>query len=389
MATIRMMWDCVQCGCTGISGPDLLCPSCGHPRPQGVKFYLPAHPETAPVVTDPAELQRAHAGPDIICGYCGASNSALNSKCHQCGAPLDGSHRQPTHRYGHQQFPTSGDNTPGEAPIVTHRESASDYTATYQPRESSLTGNFSSASVGSWLSSHQHRLISVGAIGAVIAIMAFIAFMLLRVQTDNVRVSAFSWQRTIFSEEYRTIREEDWSVPAGGRQVSSYTTIRTYVPVLDHYQPSSRQVAHQVEHTDYRTCYEDSGNGYAESYDCSTTSYTTEYTTEYYDEPVYRHDPVYDTKYVYDIDKWVATPIQTTSGQDQKPYWPSAYESNHPVREIGRSDKYLVIFKNRDGHEYPARTASLAEWQSYDQESYYAIEVNGFGTITKIVGLAG
>ena len=39
-------------------------------------------------------------------------------------------------------------------------------------------------------------------------------------------------------------------------------------------------------------------------------------------EPVYRQDPVYATKYYYDIDKWVDTGNDyPSSGKDHKPYW--------------------------------------------------------------------
>ena len=67
--------------------------------------------------------------------------------------------------------------------------------------------------------------------------------------------------------------------------------------------------------------------------------YTTEFYTE--DEPVYRQEPVYDTRYYYDIDKWEYERSEVTSGTDKSPYW-ATLELTDKERESERYTKYTM-----------------------------------------------
>ena len=44
--------------------------------------------------------------------------------------------------------------------------------------------------------------------------------------------------------------------------------------------------------------------------------------TEDVEKPVYRKEPVYATKYYYEIDKWTVVDTAKSSGNDQNPSWP-------------------------------------------------------------------
>src|SRR3989344_3085804 len=85
-------WDCESCGKVGNLGRNRTCESCGKPRPENVKFYLP---ENAPAVTDPELLKQAEAGADWYCLHCDAGNSNADTTCKQCGAARGSS---PTHK---------------------------------------------------------------------------------------------------------------------------------------------------------------------------------------------------------------------------------------------------------------------------------------------------
>jgi hypothetical protein len=85
-------WDCSSCETVGIRGRHTTCQGCGKSRPEGVRFYLPAG---EPAVTDRAAIQRARAGPDWVCEFCGGSNRATRASCTQCGAEKGASTSQP------------------------------------------------------------------------------------------------------------------------------------------------------------------------------------------------------------------------------------------------------------------------------------------------------
>ena len=44
--------------------------------------------------------------------------------------------------------------------------------------------------------------------------------------------------------------------------------------------------------------------------------------TEYVEKPVFRKEPVYATKYYYELDKWTVVDTANSSGNDQNPSWP-------------------------------------------------------------------
>jgi hypothetical protein len=176
-------------------------------------------------------------------------------------------------------------------------------------------------------------------------------------------VTRQGWDRAIAVERYRTVREEGWSVPAEGRQVDSRREIRSYNHVLDHYETRTRQVSERVQTgTRTYTCGSvDRGNGYFEDMTCTEPEYETRYRTESYQEPVYRDDPVYDTKYTYDIEKWMPERTERASGAADEPAWP-AVRLAEGEREGRRMEKYVVYFRDDEG-ESKAAELPLDRWR--------------------------
>lgn len=81
---LKLEWTCPKCG-TRNPGPEKTCLSCGAPQPENVAFEQPAQQT---IIEDQKEIEKAQAGADIHCGFCGTRNPAGTKVCSQCGADL-------------------------------------------------------------------------------------------------------------------------------------------------------------------------------------------------------------------------------------------------------------------------------------------------------------
>jgi hypothetical protein len=330
-------WDCASCGAVGNLGRHVSCAGCGLPRPQGVRFYLP---EDAEAVTDAALLAQAHAGADWICRFCAASNRDALPHCGGCGAPREQADVQAVTAYDEDEIPRSG------------RRAADAHAPPPAPKRG-----------WSW----RKRLgVAAGvAFAAVVGLLTLGGLLPEGWDLHPAQVVDRSWERTVAVERYRTVREDDWQVPAGGRLVSSRREVRRYERVLDHYETKTRQVSERVQ-TGTRTysCGSvDRGNGYFEDRTCTEPTYETRYRTETYQDPVYRQEPVYGTKYVYDIDRWMPERTERAAGAEDEPRWP-AVTLRQKEREAGRKETYVVRFRDDDGETRQAELP-LERWSGF------------------------
>ena len=88
---VKLEWTCPKCGSRN-PGPEETCLGCGAPQPEDVQFE---QVEGREMIQDQAEIDRAKAGPDIHCAFCGARNPANAESCSQCGADLkEGARRE-------------------------------------------------------------------------------------------------------------------------------------------------------------------------------------------------------------------------------------------------------------------------------------------------------
>ena len=165
---------------------------------------------------------------------------------------------------------------------------------------------------------------------------------------ETVTVTGFEWARNISIEDLRTVQESGWSVPSGGRVYKEQTELKTYVAVIDHYETKTETKSRQViDHYDTAYSYSDNGNGTFTEHTKQVPVYKTEYYEETHQEPVYRQDPVYATKYYYDIDKWFDSGRDyPSSGTDQNPYWNTDYTLAEKERDTDRTEKYTVFYDN-------------------------------------------
>jgi hypothetical protein len=155
-------------------------------------------------------------------------------------------------------------------------------------------------------------------------------------------------------------------VPQGGRILSQRREVHHVNHVLDHYENRTREASEEVK-TGARTyvCgHKDLGNGNFEDVECTEPVYETRTHTESYRDPVYRDDPVYQTKYRYEIDKWTPSRTPATSGAGKTPAWPPLTVASNE-RETGRTEKYTVLFKDEDGDDYTLEFP-LNRWQAFN-----------------------
>ena len=298
-------WDCPSCGSTGIPGTTYDCPNCGRQRGKETKFYMKS---------GPVEYVPGHkvTGADWYCEYCGALNTAERTTCENCGSPKS--------------------------------ESKDDYFSLQKPKEPKKEEPPKQSSDNNQSSAPRFR--TLGIIALIILMIILINTLVSRPKSCQFKVQEMTWENSIEVEENKTFRESDWDLPSDGRLAYTSQEIRTYESVLDHYEPvtKSRQVQ---DGGHYETSYSDNGDGTFTEHSTFVPDYTTEYYTE--EEPVYRQEPIYDTKYYYDIDKWVDERVETTSGNDKKPYWPTLNLSDKE-REGERESSYtmtgVLIYKS-------------------------------------------
>jgi hypothetical protein len=315
MAIREGRWDCPSCGSVGQLGRNLHCTGCGAPRPESILFYLP---DDAAEVTEAQLLAQANAGVDWVCEHCGGSARATDRFCPGCGAPHGGSHDREVREYGMDDTPRSG-RPQAPPPSMAAAKPAR------RPHFVRNVVLLLLASLVGWVGwSNRTR------------------------HLDGV-VTAKRWERSVQVEAYRTVRDEGWSLPDGARLLRSYRAIRDYRQVLDHYETRTRQVSERVQTgTRTYTCgHTSKGNGYFEDRTCTEPEYETRYHTESYQEPVYRQEPIWDTKYEYLVKRWVPDTLLSERGGATQPVWPKTV-ADDTTREGEKKERYVITFREPD-----------------------------------------
>lgn len=349
---VKGYWDCPYCSSKEIDGLVDFCPNCGVHKPKDVKYYLNGNvtinttysksqvPDSD--VLSEKELEKAGISKEEcdgkhkewVCDFCGSLNNWADNVCSSCGSQKDESDTL----YG-------GEKKSGEEPAEQQ------HTASSQDKEQLSVWD----KIKSFFVKNRKAAAIVTAIIAVLSVMFF-------PYKKVVTVKSFAWERNISLEEYRTVQESDWNVPEGGRVYDEKTEIKSYVSVVDHYETVWETKTREVfDHNETSTTYSDNGNGTFTEHTTTTPVYRTETYQESHEEPVYRQDPVYATKYYYDIDKWVDTGNDyPSSGKDHKPYWNEDYKPMADnIRDTDRSETYTVKLDNGKTQE-----KSYSEWKN-------------------------
>lgn len=322
-------WDCTTCGFKGVKGPESECTNCGADRPKNVKFYLADDSE---IVQDPELLKKAKAGPDWRCSFCSENNPADLAICNSCGNPRgEDDKKLEVKEYNLANTPTTGDGT-------KEKKIYSDTPIQEVEKPKAEVVDYSRLGRIKAFGKRHKKKILIG-----LGIFTFLIILLLLDKNITVKVVSFDWERTIKVEEYKLVEEEGWSVPSGGTETSSFEAIHHYDQVLDRYETRTKTEQRAVGSEQYACGTRDLGNGYFEDKYCTRTIYESYEVS--YEEPIYRKEPVYATKYRYLIYRWKSIAPLKSSGKDKEPHWPN---TNHiklnptHFREGKRKDIYRV-----------------------------------------------
>ena len=403
-------WRCSNCGSEN-PGNVKVCPHCSHPHGDEA-FYVGSQDDPSRplhyVEEGSAEYERAKKPPQWRCGYCGSMNDADVRICRGCSHPRDGedndyfdlhperrdhlvdiagneigasskSNEDDHHHPFAMAPPTStSDWTPEELDNGLEEDDSDSF---FPPEPTRLpTFDIPSSSRPPIAAPRRRHNFSFsplptvtgfftnlpwGRLGIGLAIIASIACLifLLIPKEATLTVTDIDWQRQIEIEEYRTVRESDWSIPAGGRYVSQREEYHHTDHRLDHYETAYKTRRVWVGSHEEVVGYKDLGNGYFEEETRTVDDYEDETYTE--QEPVYVDVPVYETKYTYDIERWVHDHTEKSSGHDHRPYWPDVVLKEQQ-RTGWSSETYGLtainenVEKKKSGHY----TVSFSDWQN-------------------------
>ncbi len=359
---VELEWTCPNCD-TRNPGPQKVCSSCGMPQPEDVKFEQPAQEQ---IITEEAEIEKAKAGPDIHCYYCGSRNPAGTETCSQCGATLtEGTARASGQVLGaHRTEPAEPitcpacgtPNAPDAAKCVQcgaglprpKPEPPPSPKPKPVPAKKSRFGLFG------------------GAVGIVLllAIAACVGLFILynRTEQSTGQVESVTWTRKITIEELVPVSAEAWrdEIPAGA-------VIGVCTEKVHHRETRSTGQTREVCGTPYTV---DKGSGYGEVVqDCKTEEITEEV-------------PVYVESCQYTIDEWQEIDQASLSGSDFNPRWPEL-QLRPKQREGSRNELYKIRFKTEQG-TYDYTTSNEALFNQAEIGSRWILEVNTFNVVTDV-----
>jgi hypothetical protein len=320
-------WKCSHCGAE-ISGKYKLCLSCGGPIPlplpgQFSVFYLKPGGAT---VEEPTDHAKANAGPDWVCSHCFANNAGILRACTSCGNVREDSDSvRKTKRYKRgMKVPQTWEET------------------FVKPDTRSL---------GQKVKSFLGKMVRHPFFWVVTLIVAFISipiFLIWLFTAGPIQLELTlkdrQWKRVIPIEKWKTVVEGDWSIPDKGREVSRSEKVHHYDHVFDHYETKVVQRSRSVpDGEESYTETVDNGDGTFSTETHSRTTYKTEYYTEDVTESVYRDDPVYQTWYEYDIEKWAYERQADTVNSGAISGWP-VFALKEGEREGTRYTLYTFHF---------------------------------------------
>ena len=213
-------------------------------------------------------------------------------------------------------------------------------------------------------------------------ITADIVVLMLAPKIKNVTIDDLDWKRTIDIEEVVTHNESDWSLPDDARLQYTKSEIQSYKDVLDHYETVTETKTRSViDHYEEKSSYVDLGNGYFEEQTESVPVYTEETYTEDVEKPVYRKEPVYATKYYYEIDKWTVVDTAKSSGNDQNPSWPEP-KLKDGQRTGAEEEHYFVTatYEKKKGKTETGRyEMDFSQWKELKKGEKIELKIDAAG----------
>ena len=392
---VEGLWDCSIPGCKtkGISGLQQSCPNCGKARDANTRFYLPEHKR----YLSKEESRDFGHGPDWLCDYCGQLSPAREKECIHCGGTRTAENldyfqlkaqvgaaksqpqavRLPADSYENMGYGSSeSDNEQNHQPERVVRSVSEDsFETNGKMRHSAVISSLKSIN---WIS-----IISVLLVVAMIVGLVYI-FM---PKEQELTVSNVYWERNVDIEEYRTVDESGWEVPIGGRVKYTREEFHHFDSVQTGYETKFREVTKRrfVGTIDKVVGYEDNGDGTFTEITVPEDVYETYTDQEPYEVPKFIKVPVNQTKYYYEIERWVYARTATASAPNKQPEWPSLNLAENE-RERSRNETYTVTGKDEDGEKHTF-TLSYADWKQVHVGQVITVELSfGHGELISVDG---
>ncbi len=233
-------------------------------------------------------------------------------------------------------------------------------------------------------------------------------------EPGTVTIAQLNWERKVEVEEYKTLNQADWDHPGDARVQNSERKIRTYRTVHDRWETQwydDQETRYKTEnYTDTETRYKSesytdscsrtrtvsNGNGSSrtetEYYSCSKTrqvpyTVTVNKTRQvpYYvtvrksrQIEITHQEPVWDTWYTYQIDRWQTDRWVVVSEADNpKPYWPESIQldrNNQPGDQVGeervgedRFQLYEIIYTDAKGNTHVEKSEGDGLWSKLEK----------------------
>lgn len=363
---VEGLWDCPYCDTTSIKASQKTCPNCGHPQDENTVFRMP---DTISYVSD-EDAAKISQNPDWQCSFCGSLNKDIDNSCNNCGASKEESEKN----YFEMRRERDEKSNKKQNMAVKAINKSSDNCISKSKGDNVI--------LESLLTS-----IAIIAITASI-ILGIWVISCLTPTVKNVTIDDFDWERTINIEEIVTYNESGWTLPSGARQQYTRRETKTYKQVLDHYKTVQETKTRQVlDHYETKNSYKNLGNGYFEQKTDRVPVYKTETYPENVQKPVYRQEPVYATKYYYEIDRWTVVDTAKSSGNDQNPSWPEP-KLKDGQRTGDKNEHYFVTAtyqKKKDKTETEKYEMAFSEWNELKKGEEIELKINmgGFAEINK------
>lgn len=103
--------------------------------------------------------------------------------------------------------------------------------------------------------------------------------------------------------------------------------------------------------------------------------------TEDVEKPVYRKEPVYATKYYYEIDKWRVVDTAKSSGNDQNPSWPEP-KLKDGQRTGAEEEHYFVTatYEKKKGKTETGRyEMDFSQWKELKKGEKIELKIDAAG----------
>ena len=365
---IEGRWDCPSCGAKGIKASSKNCPNCGNPQDENTKFYMPDKIDYVP----DEEAKKISRNPDWECSFCGSLNSDNDVSCRNCGASKEDSkrnyfemHQQKEKKEAKQEREQKEEVKESSGKTV---ENSSDLAYEQAAAAPPPKRNKNVKSILPWI-------LGLAGIGLILALI----ISLFVPTVKDVTIEDFSWKRSIAIEELTTFNGSDWSLPVDARLRYTQREVKDHKTVLDHHETVTVTKTRQVwDHDETEKTYTDLGNGYFDEHVSKTPVYRTETYQETSEKPIYREDPVYATKYYYEIDRWITVDRAVSSGEDHDPHWPKV-TLKEKQRKGSKSETYTVVVTVDGKEEIKEYTMPFDEWKSLKKGSTVKLKVNKLG----------